>query len=158
MKAKEYTGNILPLNDEEKNMLKYIYTRRLKFLLGIIPGIILVNIYLRVEGGSWIGAILLLPIELILFIGGIFIYFRRILPLWLDYRGGIKEAHFFHIIRKQYMEHTSQYFVALDSSEHLFHEVGRDVWEQCEPGDTFILYRTPKAKYYFNSQGRFELL
>lgn len=158
MKTKEYIGGVLPLNDEEKSLLKYIYTRRLKFLLGIIPGIILANIYLRMKGESWIGSVLLIPIELVLFIGGICIYFRRIFPVWLDYRRGVKEALSFQIIRKQYMEHTGQYFVALDSSEHLFHEVDREVWEQCEPGDSFILYRTPKARYYFNSQGKFMLL
>lgn len=158
MKAEECIGDILPMNEEEKNLLKYIYTRRLKFMLGIIPGIIFANLYLRYKGESWIGSILIAPIELVLFVGCIAIYFRRIHTLIIDYKRGIKEAIFYQIIRKQYMEHTGQYFVALNSSEHLFHEVDKDIWMQCEVGDTFIIYRTPKAKYYFNSQGKFELL
>jgi hypothetical protein len=169
-----------PMNDDEKSHMRYIYYTRLRFWLVSFVGLFCLVFGLCYNGDTsprldnngneikvkkWdyltAGQMRLvsfcflgLPIAVVAFVS----YKKRLLPYSKDARRGEKELISYPIIRKQYFEHTGQYFVSFDNPDYMHHEVDAAFYHYCSPGDFAYMYRAPLSKYVFDKSGRFSLL
>lgn len=167
----------IPLNDEEKNLLRIIFNTRVKVL---ISGFVLLNVLslLALTKGIRINHPRLLETsiydmpwhkmqaEMIIFLI-IFlfmnsyctsIFFRNVYPFYKDFKSGEKEIVPYTITRKLDFPITKQYFIGLDDPKYPNHEVDENFYYNCNEGDTAYLYRAEHSKYVFEKNGRFTLL
>ena len=169
-----------PMNDEEKSHLWYIYNTRLRYWLISFIGILCLAFGVCYKGDTspqldihgrekkekkWDNltagqmrlvsfGFLVLPISAVFFVS----YRKRLMPFKKDAEHGEKELISYQIIRKQYFEHTGQYFVSFDNPDYMHHEVEEAFYFHCSPGDYAYMYRAPLSKYVFDKSGRFSLL
>jgi len=179
-KINKKQGELVPLDEEDRNFLLAIFYRRRRFLFSAYAVLILMVLFASVPragrrhaytsqswreiddskyvsyGGMW--AINLLVIGSIVMGPGIYILRRRVLAVKADVDSGVKEKVPYTILRKQHFPLTDQYFVWIDDPENLDHEISAETYYNCEEGDTLYIYRAAKSKLVFELNGRFELL
>ncbi len=141
------------MSREEKDHLMYIYHTRLKYWLISFAGVSCLAF--SISAGHVLGMVILgAPILSVAWVT----YRRRVSPFRKDALRGEKELISFRIVRKQYFEHTGQYFVSFDNPDYMHHEVDRAFYYHCSPGDYAYIYRAPLSKYVFDNGGRFSIL
>lgn len=160
-----------PMNEDEKTHLWYIYNTRLRFWLISFLGMFCLAFGLCYSGdtrpqldieGKEIKAkkwdnltarqmrlvsfcFIGLPIAGVAWVS----YRKRLLPYKKDARRAEKELISYQIVRKQYFEHTGQYFVSFDDPNYMHHEVDEAFYFHCSPGDYAYMYRAPPIKICF---------
>jgi len=169
-----------PMNDDERSHLLHIYNTKLRNWLVSFIGIMCLifglcyggdtrpqlDIYgkekkekkwdyltatqMRMLCFCFIG----LPVTSVFLIS----YRKRLLPFKKDAQRGEKEQVSYQVMRKQYFEHTGQYFVSFNNPDYMHHEVDKAFYFHCSPGDYAYIYRAPLSGYVFDKGGRFSLL
>ncbi len=184
MKPKPYYQQV-PLSHDEKELLTTIARTRIKYasvFYLFMVGLVATKAYdtsnnffghsVREQDGtviwqanedsksvsktlmSWIGfSVLGIPV-----IGaGFFYYLKKIRPFAMDAKTGMKERVPYLIERKQYFDHTGQYYFALNDPNYMHHEVDEAFYNGLQVGDALYVYRAQLSGYTFNERGSFSL-
>jgi hypothetical protein len=75
-------------------------------------------------------------------------YRTHLMRVQRDLRGGTKTIERVHILRKQYMPQTSEYFFYIDSESKLSIEVSADDYTRFQRGDELTIEYTTHSRHY----------
>lgn len=153
----EIIGENTLMTEDEKSFLLLIYKQRLKFFLSVFSSLMLIALYScgRLIYNRLLALIIIVGI---LLINAAILFYKRILSIKIDFNRGVKEKVFYTVTQKVIIDTTGQFFIGLNHPKHMFEEVSEDIWNNYTVGDQFCMYRTPKAKYHFNSQGKYSII
>lgn len=173
-------GNSMPLNEDERQLLKTMYTTRLRFFAGVFFPLTMLGIFygqridfktrsgdermykaeqevaslsrkqMKYAGVLWL--------ELPILSVACYLFIKRINPLRKDLKDGKKYSVNYEVISKQYFPLTNQYFISLNDTDYLHHEVEEPVYEETAEGAEFPIYVTRYARYVFNKNESYTIL
>jgi hypothetical protein len=86
------------------------------------------------------------------------VYYKSVYLLTKDLNSGIKEKIPHIIVRKQDFPLVDKYYVWIDNEKKPNYEVGAEFYYSCSEGDTIYLYRTQFAKFFFERNGKYDLV
>ncbi len=177
---KYITSETVPLTDDEKEWLLYIYTKKKKNLKILFGGNFLGLIFVTFTRIGYIISIVIssvftggraqnylpfswwyLKLAVDLALAALFTrlaYQNSMLPYKLDAESGVKRRAGFTITRKQFFPVTDQYFVWLKGGPRNNYEVARDKFDNCEEGGLLYMDQAIKSKYIFSEDDQFKVL
>ena len=170
--------DLVPLTEDEKDSLFFIFKKRRRFLVIVYTGMVIVaiilsmffygmdtlrNLFVPKDDTKYASTLLLRAgclafVFIILLTSGIYFYVKRVLAFRIDAESGIKERIAYTIIRKTYYPMTNQYYLTFDDPLYPHHETDRDTWYNCYEGGYFFIYRAKKSKFVFEENGRFNVI
>jgi len=169
------------LTPEEKDLLLYIYRRRLRLILSVYPLLVGIaflsglkidyrdkygklHVWNTKENGDGVISrnemyvITISFLEAPLLASACVFYRRRIYPLRQDALTGVKDLKPYEIVGKSFFPTTGQYFIRFNDPEYLYEEVDVLFYGSCAVGDTAYVAIAPRSKYVFDASGKFTLL
>lgn len=182
MKVKDGTYEKVPLSDEERDLLLYIYRKRRKYLLVVYVFFAALVLFYSPPGSGvrsryskraysyddsqdakyvsygWMWLINLAFVGGSVMGTGVYFYMKRVRPFKKDADSGVKEKVPYTVLRREYFEFTGQYYVALDDPNYLHHEIDQEMYYNISEGDSIYLYRATRSKFVFERNGRFTIL
>lgn len=173
---------LVPLNEDEKNLLLDVYNTRKRFLILVYIGLISMALLASVKGldyrsrytGAihhwedndeakylprfWMWMINFCFLETIVVSTGVYFWMKKVKPFKVDAKSGVKENVPYKIIKREYFPLTGQYYLGFDDPNYLHHEIDEDIYNRCTEGDFMYIYRGAASKFVFRKDGRFSLL
>lgn len=174
---KEVMLPTVPMNDSEKEFLMHIYSTRRSYFFPVYAIILASVLAASLKAYSvdmsdtydyeilWheltrdeLFFLLAIPFVSLVILSGVLIYRKRILAYKKDVQLGQKEEVRYTVIRKQYFQHTDQYFLSFDNPKYMHYQVDYHEYMSCNVGDTYAIYRGVYSKQVFEKNGRYTFM
>ena len=159
----------MELTLEENKLLRTIFSKRLRMFLTVLGVMTLwmfyANFSILIDNEDVMeltkAELIFVRLGFLFFLiygGFAVLFFKRIFPLYRDYKHNRKQVIRYTITMKRYFEYNNQYYIGIDHPDYLFHQVEKDEWLRIEVGHYYALFRAPYSKYMFNAQGRYSII
>ena len=151
------------LTDDDIVVLDVIYRSRMRTFSGVFGTLFLIGLLsigpfiLYPEDTTQIYASLF-GLLILVVIPGIIVFGKRVRVYKKDIQAGYKLKVYEQVVNKQYFQTTDQYFLSLNNSNYLHHEVNAEVYASISIGDHYPVYFAAHSRYPFTLRSRITMM